>query len=238
MATKRASTLLSVIIVLLSLLLLTESRHGLRRRSHHRQMVCRKEFIRPLERRVSDVELIFSGTVEKIFEGSASVNGSGLERRRRQHVMGHQRHRHHHHLLQHRFLRQSADSDVLSPAATSHRISSQGLGFTGNSVNILYHGRVRVTRVYKGEKRLEGKLIIVEGFGSDRLCVSEGKEREKLIFFTNPIAFPRGRVRMHLSLMHLNPENLHKVHSAIKGKQGERENERTIIAISALMLLS
>ena len=70
---------------------------------------------------------------------------------------------------------------------------------SGNSVGLHYRGIVRVRRVIKGDKRFQGNRVIVEGFGSDKFCVSDAKERDTRIFFTNPIL--NGRLRLHSSLM-------------------------------------
>lgn len=85
----------------------------------------------------------------------------------------------------------------------------------GNTVSVFYRGIVRVKRVIRGDKRFQGNRLIVEGFGSDKFCVSDAKERDTRILFANPL--PNGRIRLHSSLMHVNQENLRKVHIAVKG---------------------
>lgn len=217
--------LLSEIIFLVSLLLLingTESRHDVRRRSHQHLSVCRKEFLRPLEKRIADVDLVFTGIVERIYqqvESGEDLGSSGGERRRRQHqVAAH--HRRHHHRSSHRH-RSHRQHDVRSFSQSGpHWIpGSAGSSGSGNSVSIHYRAIVRVKRVIKGDKRFQGNRVIVEGFGSDKFCVSDAKERDTRIIFANPIL--NGRLRIHSSLMHVNLENLRKVYLATKGKPSE-----------------
>lgn len=216
--------LLSETIFLVSLVFLlingSESRHDVRRRSHQHLSVCRKEFLRPLDKRIADVDLVFTGVVERIyqdFESSSSgdddLGSGGGERRRRQHqVAAHHRRHHRHHHRSHR------QHDVVRSFSQSewNPGSAAGSAGSGNSVSIHYRGIVRVKRIIRGDKRFQGKRVIVEGFGSDKFCVSDAKERDTRIFFANPIL--NGRLRIHSSLMHVNVENLRKVYLATKGK--------------------
>lgn len=234
------------ILLLVSLVLMCNectARHDMKRRSHHDQSVCRKEFLRPLSTRIADVDLVFFGIVESIYqqvepsEDLGSVAPGERRRRRLQVVDGMRdqqqlhrrlRHRRHRHLSHHR---QSRLHDVRS-LSSSLTWSPGGSGGSaalitsnsGNSVSISYRGTVRVKHVIRGDKRFQGNRLLVEGFGSDKFCVSDAKERDKMIFFANPL--PNGRVRLHYSLMHYSPENLRKVHIAAKGKNSPRIESR------------
>jgi hypothetical protein len=74
--------------------------------------------------------------------------------------------------------------------------------------------------------------VIVEGFGSDKFCVSDAKERDTRIFFANPIL--NGRLRIHSSLMHVNVENLRKVYLAAKGKHTQISSSIILLFVLCL----
>lgn len=122
------------------------------RRSHKHLGVCRKEFLRPLEKRQLSAALVFTGTVERVYKA----------------------HSHPHH----------------------------------------YRGIVRVKRVIKGLKQFQGNRVVVEGFGSQKICVSDVKEQDTRIFLTNPIS--HGRLKLNSSLIRVNRKNVRKAVAAAK----------------------
>ena len=125
------------------------------RRSPKHLGVCRREFLRPLEKRAFDAELVFTGNVERVYKA-------------------HAQHQH-------------------------------------------YRGVVRVKRVVKGSKLYQGNRVVVEGFGSQKICVSDVKEDDTRIFLTNPTH--HGRMKLNSSLIRVNRKNVRKAISAAKCKR-------------------
>lgn len=123
----------------------------LHRRSPKHLGICRKEFLRPLEKREYEADLVFTGTVQRVFKAHA---------------------RHH------------------------------------------YRGVVRVKRVIKGSKKFQNHRVIVEGFGSQKICVSDVKENDKMIFLTSPASY--GRMKLKSSLIRVNRKNVRKAVAAAK----------------------
>lgn len=147
---------MSLILIIVTLPLLTmkcDAETRLKRRSHKHLAICRREFLRPLEKRESDVDLVFKGTVQKIYKTP------------------------NHHW---------------------------------------YRGVVRIKRVIKGDKSYQGSRVIVEGFGSKKICVSDANEKDTRIFLVNTL--PNGRLKIHSSLIRANLENLRKAVTAAKSE--------------------
>ncbi|KAI1305882.1 hypothetical protein HDE_01270 [Halotydeus destructor] len=140
-------TVLSLLTVLNSV---DKSDCRLHRRSHKHLNICRKEFLKPLERREEDASLVFTGTVEKVYRHT-----------------GHPGH---------------------------------------------YRGLVRVKRVIKGMKQYQGNRVIVEGFGSQKICVADVKEKDSRIFLAN--LANHGRLKLNSSLIRVNRKNLRKAMTA------------------------
>ena len=46
-----------------------------------------------------------------------------------------------------------------------------------------FSGKVRVKRVFRGEKGLEGRMVMVEGFGTDHICLSTPRLGDTKLFF-------------------------------------------------------
>ena len=79
-----------------------------------------------------------------------------------------------------------------------------------------YRGIVRVKRVIKGDKELEGARLMIEGFGSRKICESNAKSGDSRIFMVN--STKNGRYKINSSLMRIDFDNLKKVISAAKSK--------------------
>lgn len=77
-----------------------------------------------------------------------------------------------------------------------------------------YRANVRVKQVIKGNIKLEGSKVIVEGFGSKKICESDVKMKDSRIFLVNEGT--NGRLRLNSSLIRINLDNLKKVLSAAK----------------------
>lgn len=82
-----------------------------------------------------------------------------------------------------------------------------------------YRALIRVKRIIKGDKSIQGKRIIIEGFGSDKICLSNVNERESKIFFTSSSsASSMMRMKLNSSLLSFTNDNLRKCVVAVKGK--------------------
>lgn len=151
-ASWRVFLLVFISIVIAIVLHQSEVECRLYRRSHKHLGVCRKEFLKPLEKRQNAAALVFTGQVERVYKS----------------------HQHPHH----------------------------------------YRGIVRVKRVIKGLKQFQGNRVVVEGFGSQKICVSDVKEKDTRIFLTNPIS--HGRLKLNSSLIRVNRKNMRKAMAAVK----------------------
>lgn len=84
------------------------------------------------------------------------------------------------------------------------------------SKNSWYRGIVRVKRVIKGNKDFEGNRLMIEGFGSRKICESDVKSGESRIFMVN--STKNGRFKITSSLMRIDYDNLKKVISAARSR--------------------
>lgn len=84
------------------------------------------------------------------------------------------------------------------------------------SKNSWYRGIVRVKRVIKGNKDFEGNRLMIEGFGSRKICESDVKSGESRIFMVN--STKHGRFKITSSLMRIDYDNLKKVISAARSR--------------------
>jgi len=185
-------------------------RRIIRRRSQKQQQnICRREFLRSIDKRIGDVDLVFKGIVEKVYtspksdntdvveddddntvlDGNDSGSDSSVSRKRQVHPMALYRQRRQH---------------------------NNKNGQQQDSPSANYRSIVRVKRVYKGSREgLQGSLVIVEGFGSSsKICDSDVKAGDVRIFLVNRALF--GRMKLNSSLLKVTPENTRKVISATK----------------------
>jgi hypothetical protein len=73
-----------------------------------------------------------------------------------------------------------------------------------------YRAIVRVKRVYKGSRDLQGSLLIVEGFGqNDVICDSNVNNNDLRIFMVNKAPF--GRMKLVYSVLRATQENTRKI---------------------------
>ena len=49
----------------------------------------------------------------------------------------------------------------------------------------VFAARVKVKRVFRGQKSLQGKFVVVEGLGNPRICISRPRLGDTRIFFVN-----------------------------------------------------
>lgn len=136
----------------------TESKRARKKkRSHKHLQICRREFLKPIEKREKEADLVFTGTIERIKRNPSLKLANGW-----------------------------------------------------------YRANVRVKQVIKGNAKLEGTKVIVEGFGSKKICESDGKVKDTRIFLVNEGI--NGRLRLNSSLIKINLENLKKIVQAAKCK--------------------
>lgn len=84
-----------------------------------------------------------------------------------------------------------------------------------------YKALVRVKRVIKGLRQFQGNRVIVEGFGSNKICVSDVQVKDTRIFLANPSA--HGRLKLNSSLIRVNRKNVRKAVNAAKQDRSERD---------------
>ena len=178
-----------------------------KRRSQKQQNICRREFLRPLDKRIGDVDLVFKGIVEKVYSANpmhpltdtdADENSLIEDDRDRKLVLKKGMQQIHPMLLYRRQKQreEGMQSDSLSPIPSSYRAI------------------VRVKRVYKGSRDLQGSLVIVEGFGSDKICESNVGASDIRIFLVNRALF--GRMKLMSSVLKVNQDNSRKIISLTK----------------------
>jgi len=77
-------------------------------------------------------------------------------------------------------------------------------------------GRIRVRKVFKGDKGLEGRLVVVEGFGSKNICLSNPRLGDTKLFFLKMGKMRQDRDRsgqvikfkLHDNILKINLQNL------------------------------
>ena len=134
-----------------------EKRRSKKKRSHKHLQICRREFLKPLEKRQFDADLVFTGIIERIKRNPSLKLSNGW-----------------------------------------------------------YRANVRVKQVIKGNAKLEGSKVIVEGFGSKKICESDAKVKDSRIFLVTE--GNNGRLRLNSSLIRVNLDNLKKAVAAAKCK--------------------
>ena len=83
----------------------------------------------------------------------------------------------------------------------------QGEGVTGG---------VLVTSVLKGPKYLEGRMLVIAGFGKDEFCISRSRVNDERIFFVR--LDENRKVKLSSSLMKVNAKNLRMLTISTAGK--------------------
>ena len=170
-----------------------------KRRSHRQEGICRREFLRSLEKRISDVDLVFKGIVEKTYSSNPSkplTDYSDDDNNLMQDDLQKQRKSRHNKMNVH--------------PMTLYRNQRQHNNNQDMNQESHYRAIVRVKKVYKGSKDLQGSLLIVEGFGqNDNICDSNVSNNDLRIFLVNKAFF--GRMRLMSSVLRANQENTRKV---------------------------
>jgi hypothetical protein len=58
-----------------------------------------------------------------------------------------------------------------------------------------FAGKVKVKRVFRGDKGLEGRMVMVEGFGSKHVCLSTPRLGDTKLFFLKSGRFRHSHLR-------------------------------------------
>ena len=89
-----------------------------------------------------------------------------------------------------------------------------------------FAGKVQVRRVFKGKKGLEGRLVMVEGFGSRAICLSSPRLGDTKIFFLQTVRQRHSGHRLKLSnnILKLNLKNLKVLWKLEEGGKKCRNN--------------
>ena len=81
----------------------------------------------------------------------------------------------------------------ISPLSTEYKITSDTIGsgtvksFYMRESGGAFAGKVMVRRVFRGDKGLEGRMVMVEGFGSKHVCLSALRLGDTKLFFLKKI---------------------------------------------------
>ena len=96
-----------------------------------------------------------------------------------------------------------------------------------------YAGKVVVRRVMKGAKELEGRMVMVEGFGSRDICLSSPRLGDTKIFFLQRVRRRHGgyssvtRFKLSDNILKMTLKNLKVLWKLEeKGKKGEKKKQR------------
>ena len=76
-----------------------------------------------------------------------------------------------------------------------------------------FAGNVRLRRLFRGDKGLEGRMVMVEGFGSKHVCLSTPRLGDTKLFFLKSGRFKHSHVRvktfkLYSSILKVNLQNL------------------------------
>ena len=76
-----------------------------------------------------------------------------------------------------------------------------------------FAGKVKVKRVFRGDRGLEGRMVMVEGFGSKHICLSTPRLGDTKLFFLKSGRFKHSHVRvktfkLYSSILKVNLQNL------------------------------
>ena len=81
----------------------------------------------------------------------------------------------------------------ISPLSTEYKITSDTIGsgtvksFYMRESGGAFAGKVKVRRVFRGDKGLEARLVMVEGFGSKHICKSSPRLGDTKLLFLKKI---------------------------------------------------
>jgi hypothetical protein len=82
-----------------------------------------------------------------------------------------------------------------------------------------FAGKVKVKRVFRGDKGLEGRMVMVEGFGSKHVCLSTPRLGDTKLFFLKSGRHSHVRVKTF------------KLYSSIR--KGNLQNSKTLWKMEA-----
>jgi hypothetical protein len=115
----------------------------------------------------------------------------------------------------------SASSKIPSDTIVSGTVKSFFLRGSGGT----FAGKVKVGRVFRGDKEMEGRMVMVEGFGSKHVCKSTPRLGDTKLFFLKHINMKRSnhshakKFKIYSSIQKVNLRNL-KTLSEIEAQEG------------------
>ena len=100
-------------------------------------------------------------------------------------------------------------SDIASDTILSGTVKSYYMTQSGGP----FSGKVRVKRVFRGDRGLEGRMVMVEGFGSNHICLATPRLGDTKLFFLKSVksrhSHRRAKVfKLHSSVLKINLQNL------------------------------
>ena len=104
----------------------------------------------------------------------------------------------------------SAISKIPSDTILSGTVKSFFLRGSGGT----FAGKVKVRRVFRGDKGMEGRMVMVEGFGSKHVCKSTPRLGDTKLFFLKHIKMKRStyshatKFKIYSSIRKINLRNL------------------------------
>ena len=104
----------------------------------------------------------------------------------------------------------SARSNIPSDTILSGTVKSFYMKESGGP----FAGKVKVRRVFRGDKGLEGRMVMVEGFGNKNICLSSPRLGDTKLFFLKNIKprqniYPRVyKFKLNDNILKLNLRNL------------------------------
>ena len=103
----------------------------------------------------------------------------------------------------------SKRSDIVSETILSGTVKSFYMTQSGGP----FSGKVRVKRVFRGDRGLEGRMVMVEGFGSSHICLTTPRLGDTKLFFLRSVKTRHNNKRtklfkLHSSVLKINLPNL------------------------------
>ena len=97
-----------------------------------------------------------------------------------------------------------ASDTILSGTVKSFYMTQSGGPFSG---------KVRVKRVFRGDRGLEGRMVMVEGFGSNHICLATPRLGDTKLFFLKSVKSRHSHRRVKIfklnsSVLKINLQNL------------------------------
>ena len=105
-----------------------------------------------------------------------------------------------------------------------------------------FAGKVKVKRVFRGDKGLEGRMVMVEGFGSKHVCLSTPRLGDTKLFFLKSGRLRHSHVRvktfkLYSSILKVNLQNL-KALWKLEAKDNEARIKILMLKLRIIKILS